>query len=392
MSEQRPWPAHVPLALYVHLPWCRSKCPYCDFNSYAVTGKVSTSAYVDALLIDLQSEAEFTGGRRLTSVFFGGGTPSLFEPSAIQRILSEADRIVGLAADAEVTMEANPGALECGPPAEYRAAGVNRLSLGVQSLDDGCLRRLGRLHDAATARAAVREAVVAGFQHLNVDLMFGLPGQSPAAALNDLHAVLGLGPDHVSHYQLTLEPGTTFAAKPPPLPDDDTCWEIQTHCARALAEAGFEHYEVSAFARPDARCRHNESYWLYGDYLGIGAGAHGKVTLADRGVLRREKTRHPRRYLERPGQAKVTRPSADERAFEFLLNAFRLTGGFQWRDFEERTGLERMAVSTKIEAAATSGLVAFDDQRCAPTELGLRFLNDLTAMFLPEDTSVRRVG
>lgn len=284
-----------PLSLYVHLPWCVRKCPYCDFNSHEGRGALPFDAYVDALIADLEHDLPLVWGRTVHSVFFGGGTPSLFPPEFIDRFLQAASARLRFAPGAEITLETNPGTAEHGRFELYQAAGVNRLSFGIQSFDDGCLKRLGRIHDSGEAEAAVKLAQDAGFDNLNLDLMYALPGQTLAMAEHDLRRAFALEPAHISHYQLTLEPNTVFAARPPQgIPDEDGAWDIQEHCQALLAEHGYGQYEVSAYAREGRRCQHNLNYWRYGDYLGIGAGAHGKITLgAEQDILRRWKLKHP---------------------------------------------------------------------------------------------------
>lgn len=288
-----------PLSLYVHLPWCVRKCPYCDFNSHEGRGALPFDAYVDALIADLEHDLPLVWGRTVHSVFFGGGTPSLFPPEFIDRFLQAASARLRFAPGAEITLETNPGTAEHGRFELYQAAGVNRLSFGIQSFDDGCLKRLGRIHDSGEAEAAVKLAQDAGFDNLNLDLMYALPGQTLAMAEHDLRRAFALEPAHISHYQLTLEPNTVFAARPPQgIPDEDGAWDIQEHCQALLAEHGYGQYEVSAYAREGRRCQHNLNYWRYGDYLGIGAGAHGKITLgAEQDILRRWKLKHPTQYL-----------------------------------------------------------------------------------------------
>ncbi|MGY6519934.1 MAG: radical SAM family heme chaperone HemW [Lysobacteraceae bacterium] len=377
-----------PLSLYVHIPWCVRKCPYCDFNSHAARGELPVEAYVDALLADLDQELPDVWGRTVHSVFFGGGTPSLFPPAAIGRILEGVAARLRLAPAAEVTLETNPGTAEHGRFPEYRAAGVNRLSFGVQSFDDGCLRRLGRIHDAAEAVAAVRMAREAGFGEINIDLMYSLPGQDRAMALNDVEQALALEPSHLSHYQLTLEPNTLFHLRPPPgLPDEDGAWGIQAACEQRLLAAGFEHYEVSAWARPGHRCAHNLNYWRFGDYLGIGAGAHGKISFGHDGrILRRHKQRHPARYLESAADAgriagESVVPDA-ERPFEFMLNALRLRDGFTLTEFNHRTGLEPAHIRPALDTAMARGWLERRGDQVRPTEEGHRLHNDLVGLFL----------
>ncbi len=379
----------VPLSLYVHLPWCVRKCPYCDFNSHAANGEVPTARYVDALLADIDREAERAAGREVQTVFLGGGTPSLFPPGQVERLLAGIALRLPLAAAAEITMEANPGTVECGSPAGYRAAGVNRISLGAQSLDDPTLQRLGRLHSSDDVRRSVDAVVKAGFDNFNLDLMHGLPYQTVEMAVADIRAALLLGPAHLSWYQLTLEPNTVFHARPPAgLPDDETGWAIQDAGAAALAAAGFVQYEVSAWARDGRVCRHNLNYWQFGDYLAVGAGAHGKVTVEGT-VLRYRKPAHPLQYLQMmeagEHEAGAEAPGEADLAFEFMLNALRLVEGFAESLFEERTGLSRGYLEKLSAKARRRGLLERSpDGRWRATPLGMRFLNDLQAGFLPD--------
>ncbi len=375
-----------PLALYVHFPWCVRKCPYCDFNSYTLHGELPQQAYVTRLARDLEAQAPQVAGREVGSVFFGGGTPSLFPPQAIARVLEAARWQLTLAPDAEVTLEANPGAIERGAFREYRAAGVTRVSLGAQSFDPARLRALGRIHSPAETRIGAAELHAAGLANFNLDLMYALPGQDIAGAVRDVEEALALAPAHVSHYQLTLEPGTVFAAQPPPLPDEDLAASMLEECAGRLAAAGFEHYEVSAYARPAAQCRHNLNYWSFGDYLGIGAGAHGKLTCPQSGqIVRTTQPREPRRYLAASAGDLARRviPS-EERAFEFMLNALRLTAGFATSSFAARTGLAWEVVAGPVRAALERGLLERRGEHYRASARGLQFLNELLLGFLPE--------
>ncbi|MDQ3618154.1 MAG: radical SAM family heme chaperone HemW [Pseudomonadota bacterium] len=377
-----------PLSLYVHLPWCVRKCPYCDFNSHEARGALPFAAYVDALLADLDFDLPLVWGRTVHSVFFGGGTPSLFPPEAIDRFLQAASARLRFAPGCEITLETNPGTAEHGRFELYRAAGVNRISFGIQSFDDGCLQRLGRIHDSSEAEAAVKLAQDAGFDNLNLDLMYALPQQTLAMAEADLQRAFALQPAHVSHYQLTLEPNTVFAARPPAgIPDDDAGWDMQEHCQSLLAAAGYAQYEVSAYARPDRQCVHNLNYWRYGDYLGIGAGAHAKLTLgSEQSVLRRWKLKHPTAYLANAGRAEAIggdeRIAQERRPFEFMLNALRLVDGFSLAEFEARTGLARDRIAPQLQAATSAGWLDCKGGRVRPTELGRRFTNDVVALFL----------
>lgn len=379
-----------PLALYIHIPWCVRKCPYCDFNSHAQQGELPVDDYVRALLADLEQDLPLAWGRSVHSVFFGGGTPSLFPARAIGAILDGVSARLRLTPGAEITLECNPGTAEYDRFEGYRAAGVNRLSFGVQSFDDGCLAQLGRIHDSAQAENAVRAARSAGFDNFNIDLMFALPGQSLAMALHDVDRALALQPAHLSHYHLTLEPNTVFAVRPPPgLPDEDTAWDLQEACQERLREGGFEHYEVSAYAQPGRQCAHNLNYWRFGDYLGIGAGAHGKLSLpANDQILRRWKPKNPRDYLARAGTPQGIGGDqyldATQRPFDFMLNALRLHEGFGVTQFEARTGLPLTAIEAALAKAETAGWLAREGERYAPTELGQRFNNDLVSLFLAD--------
>ena len=377
-----------PLSLYVHLPWCVRKCPYCDFNSHAGKGALPFDAYVDALVADLDADLPLAWGRVVHSVFFGGGTPSLFPPEAIDRFLQQASARLRFAPDVEITLETNPGTVEHGPFPGYRAAGVNRLSFGVQSFDDGCLQRLGRIHSSGDAERAVKAAQDAGLDNLNIDLMYALPGQTLAMALDDVERALALAPTHLSHYQLTLEPNTVFAARPPQdLPDEDGAWDMQEACQARLAEAGFAQYEISAYARPGRQCAHNLNYWRFGDYLGIGAGAHGKLTLgADQQVLRRWKVKHPTEYLAKAGTAAAIGGdevlSPQRLPFDVMLNALRLNEGVPAALFEARTGLPLSAIADRLAEARARGWLEPDPTWLRPTELGRRFANDVIGLFL----------
>jgi putative oxygen-independent coproporphyrinogen III oxidase len=375
-----------PLALYVHFPWCVRKCPYCDFNSYTLQGELPESAYLGRLSRDLEAQAALVPGREVISVFLGGGTPSLFSPEAVGRVLESARRHLELAGDCEVTLEANPGTVERGRFAEYRAAGVTRVSLGAQSFDAGRLAALGRIHTPEETRVAAAELHAAGLANFNLDLMYALPGQDAAGALRDIDEALALAPAHLSHYQLTLEPGTVFAARPPPLPDEDAAAAMHDACRERLARSGFARYEVSAYARPASVCRHNLNYWNFGDYLGAGAGAHGKLSFARGGeIVRTLQPREPRRYLaaaEDPATRRVVR--RDELPFEFMLNALRLTAGFELKAFEERTGLTAAELAAPVSSLIERALLVRTPDGYRASALGLRFLNDLLLEFLPE--------
>ena len=378
-----------PLALYVHIPWCVRKCPYCDFNSHRAPEALPQRDYVAALLADLEQDLPLVWGRPVTSVFFGGGTPSLFSGEAIGAFLDGAAARLRFRPDLEITLETNPGTVEHDRFDAYARAGVNRLSFGVQSFDDGCLARLGRIHDAAQAERAVKRAQDAGFSNVNLDLMYALPGQTATMALADLERAFALDPAHISHYQLTLEPGTPFARQPPAgIPEGDAAWDMQEACQARLAEMGYTQYEVSAYAREGRQCAHNLNYWRFGDYLGIGAGAHGKITLpADDAILRRWKLKHPKTYMD--AAASVTRIGGDEylaperRPFDFMLNALRLREGFRLADFEARTGLPRATLAPQLAQLSERGVLDVGEDRVRPSELGWRFLNDVMAAFLP---------
>ena len=379
----------LPLSLYVHLPWCVRKCPYCDFNSHTAGKDAPTSRYVDALLIGLEREAQRAGGRPVETIFLGGGTPSLFSPAEIGRLLDGAARCLAIASDAEVTMEMNPGTVESGSPAGYRAAGVNRLSIGAQSFDDDLLQRIGRIHSSDDIRRSVDEVVAAGIDNFNIDIMYALPGQAVDHAVADLEEALRLGPSHLSWYQLTLEPNTVFYARPPAgLPDEELAWAIQDAGTARLAAGGLRQYEVSAWSREGRECRHNLNYWTFGDYLAAGAGAHGKISDRD-GVLRYRKAANPQQYLLKmeAGEHATEAELPDEAGilFEFMLNGLRLVEGFSEALFTARTGLPAERLEAEAAGALERGLIERSEAgRWRPTDLGRRFLNDLQAEFLRE--------
>lgn len=378
-----------PLALYIHIPWCLRKCPYCDFNSHEWrSGEVPVpeAEYIDALVADLDAALPLVWGRPVHSIFIGGGTPSLFSPAAIDRLLADVRARLRLEPGCEITLEANPGTFERERFRAFRAAGVTRLSIGVQSFDDAQLRALGRVHDRAQAIAAVEEAAQA-FEHFNLDLMYALPGQDLAGLDADLDQALALQPPHLSVYHLTIEPNTFFARHPPALPEDDIAYAMLDRITERTAEQGLQRYEVSAYARPGQRCDHNLNYWQFGDYLGLGAGAHGKLTFAHR-VLRQVRFREPRLYMQR-AQAGNAVAQADEvsRAdlpFEYMLNALRLRDGFALAQFSERTGLPLSAIQRPLQQAERRGLIERDLHHLRPTTRGLDFLSDLQSLFLPE--------
>ena len=376
-----------PLSLYVHLPWCLRKCPYCDFNSHESSGAVPEQRYLDALCADLESALPLVWGRRVISIFIGGGTPSLFSPAGIDRLLADIRARLPLEPGCEITLEANPGTFERERFKAFRAAGVTRLSIGVQSFDDAALQRIGRVHDAAQARAAVTEAAQA-FDTFNIDLMYALPGQTLEQLDADLDVALSFAPPHLSIYHLTVEPNTVFASKPPVLPDDDSASDMLDLIAQRTAAVGLQRYEVSAFARPGHRCRHNLNYWEFGDYLGIGAGAHGKLSFPHR-VLRQVRWREPAAYMREAlaGKAVSNEHEVARRdlPFEYMLGALRLREGFELDRFTERTGLPLSAVDRLLGDAQARGLIERDvaDRRVRPSERGFDFLSDLQAMFLP---------
>jgi oxygen-independent coproporphyrinogen-3 oxidase len=376
-----------PLALYVHIPWCVRKCPYCDFNSHERSGDLPETQYVEKLFVDLENLLPSVWGRRLSSVFIGGGTPSLFSPDSIDALLSGIRARLTLEPGAEVTLEANPGTVEAARFRGFRAAGVNRISVGVQSFDDRQLKALGRIHSADEARRAV-DAALAAFDNVNLDLMYGLPGQETGGALLDIKNAIGSGAPHISAYQLTLEPNTVFYSHPPVLPEHDVCADMQVAIEETLQQKGFEHYETSAFAKPGHRCKHNLNYWEFGDYLGIGAGAHGKLSFPDR-VTRHEQIKQPAEYLRSNVAAKSKEIPTAELPFEFMLNALRLVDGFPSALFVERTGLPLVSISSPLKEAEEKGLLERDLQRIRPTERGQRFLNELLALFLPGETAPR---
>ncbi|MEP7302278.1 MAG: radical SAM family heme chaperone HemW, partial [Caldimonas sp.] len=375
--------------LYVHVPWCLKKCPYCDFNSHAVRGapgELPQRRYVDALVADLEAALPFIWGRRIQTIFIGGGTPSLFEPAEIERLLAAIRARLPLEPGCEITLEANPGSFERERFRAFRGAGVTRLSIGVQSFDDARLAALGRVHDAAQARAAIDEARSA-FDTFNIDLMYALPGQTLADCEADLAAALAFGPPHLSVYQLTIEPNTFFASHPPErLPDDDLAFAMLDRIALMTGAAGLDRYEVSAYAQPGHRARHNLNYWAFGDYLGIGAGAHGKLSFAHR-IVRQVRLRDPAAYLAGAeagaALASETEVTRADLPFEFMLNALRLREGFETARFAERTGLPLSAIEAGLAEAERRGLVERDLQWTRPTERGFDFLNDLLELFLP---------
>ena len=374
-----------PLALYIHIPWCVRKCPYCDFNSHEIRGDVAEQSYIDALIADLEAALPLIWGRRIYTVFFGGGTPSVFSAAGIEQIIAAVRARVPLSIDAEITLEANPGTFEAEKFRAFRAAGVNRLSIGIQSFNPAHLKALGRIHDDNDARAAI-EIARANFDNFNLDLMYGLPAQTPDEAAADLETALSFEPPHVSAYHLTLEPNTYFHRYPPVLPDDDATAQMQDAIEERLAAAGYRHYETSAFALPGRQARHNMNYWTFADYLGIGAGAHSKISFPDR-IARQVRFKQPRQYMEGAVAGAAIQEQHDvaagEIGFEFMMNALRLNGGFPLALFAERAGVPLTTVLKQLEEAERRGLIERDHQRVTPTAQGRRFLNDLLQIFLP---------
>lgn len=375
-----------PLALYVHIPWCVRKCPYCDFNSHAAGPTLPEVEYVDALLADLDRDLVHVHGRSLTSIFFGGGTPSLFSAEALGRLLDGVARRLSFAPDIEITLEANPGTFEQAKFVAYRGLGINRLSIGIQSFQDAKLKALGRIHGREEAIRAADRARAAGFDNFNLDLMHGLPEQSVADALGDLEQAIALAPTHLSWYQLTMEPNTVFWSQPPELPEDDTLWDIQEAGQARLAAAGYQQYETSAYAQPGRQARHNLNYWGFGDFLGIGAGAHAKLSAPDGTLLRTWKTRLPRDYLDpaKAFQAGAKPLEPADLPFDFMMNALRLVDGVPAAWYPQRTGQPLDSLAPALAAARRAGLLAEDEERLRPTARGQLFLNDLLQSFLPD--------
>jgi oxygen-independent coproporphyrinogen-3 oxidase len=376
-----------PLSLYIHIPWCLKKCPYCDFNSHESrfkNGEIPEVAYVDALIADLELATPKVWGRKIKSVFFGGGTPSLFSAASIDRILSQVRALTPLEYDAEITLEANPGTVDSAHFSGYKDAGVNRLSLGIQSFNADYLKALGRIHDDKQAIAAA-ELALNTFERVNLDIMYGLPNQTLEHALEDARQAISLAPDHLSFYHLTLEPNTPFYRTPPSLPDDDTSSDMQIEIETLLAVNGYEHYETSAFAKPGMQARHNLNYWQFGDYLGIGAGAHSKLSYHDK-ITRESRSKHPKAYMEQVAQGqnieRVWEISSDELGFEFMMNALRLCDGVPIHLFQQRTGLNISTLDAAIKHAQNKGLLSVAQGRMQPTALGQRFLNELLELFL----------
>ena len=375
-----------PLSLYVHFPWCVRKCPYCDFNSHQATGDLPEQAYLDAVRADLESALPLIWGRKIFTVFIGGGTPSLMSARGLDRLMSDIRALLPIDGAAEITMEANPGTFEAEKFRSYRESGINRLSIGIQSFNSQHLQALGRIHDGEQARRAI-EIAQSSFENFNLDLMYALHSHSLAQAEADLATALSCAPPHLSMYHLTMEPNTEFAKSPPALPDDDASAEMQDMIAARTAAAGFQHYEVSAYAQPGRQARHNLNYWQFGDYLGVGAGAHSKISFPHR-IVRQARFKMPATYMQQAlaGNAvhQENEVSRSELGFEFMLNALRLTDGVEARMFAERTGLSLNAINARLDAAEARGLLYRDHMLIRPTALGQRFLNDLQEMFLPD--------
>ena len=382
MTATLPVAVCPPLSLYIHVPWCVRKCPYCDFNSHAVKGEIPEHAYLNALLEDLDQDLSLVRERPIETVFIGGGTPSLMSGAFYHRLFERLRERLTFSPEAEITLEANPGTLETGRFESFREAGINRLSIGVQSFDPNQLKTLGRIHDSAAAHSAIDAARKAGFDNFNVDLMHGLPGQTPSQALDDLQAALSYQPRHLSWYQLTIEPNTEFFSRPPALPDDDRLWEIYQRGGDLLRRAGLDDYEVSAWSLPGAQSRHNLNYWTFGDYLALGAGGHGKVSLADGRILRYWKTRQPDAYLNRIGSRTAGSEAIEpeDRPLEFMMNVLRLKSGTEEQLYSERTGLPLSSIAVKLEQLRNENLIVPD--RLQATAQGQRYLNSLLEHFL----------
>lgn len=374
-----------PLSLYIHIPWCVQKCPYCDFNSHALKGDVPHQEYVDHLLADLDADLPLARGRELHSIFIGGGTPSLLSPEAMQALLDGVRARIPLTPDAEITMEANPGTVEADRFSGYQRAGINRISIGVQSFDPQKLTRLGRIHGPDEAKRAAHLAAGLGLRSFNLDLMHGLPDQSLDEALDDLRQAIALNPPHLSWYQLTIEPNTLFSSRPPTLPDDDALWDIYEQGHALLSAAGYQQYETSAYAKPGYQCQHNLNYWRFGDYLGIGCGAHGKLTFSDGRILRTVKVRHPRGYMQGTYLDKQHDVANDDRPFEFFMNRFRLLEAAPRADFTAYTGLQEHIIRPQLDQALAQGYLTETATHWQITEHGKLFLNSLLELFLAED-------
>lgn len=386
--------SNPPLGLYIHLPWCERKCPYCDFNSHEAQ-TIPESDYIDALLRDLEQDLPLIWGRSIDSIFIGGGTPSLFSGDAIDKLFSGLRALLNFNSAIEITIESNPGSADIEHFRAYREAGINRLSIGVQSFNDEFLNTLGRIHDASLALQAFESARDAGFDNINLDLMYGLPAQSLAQALGDVRQAIDLGVEHISHYQLTIEPNTLFHHQTPKaMPDDELGWDQQCQSQKLLAKAGYQQYEISAYSQKGKACRHNLNYWHFGDYLGIGAGAHGKVTLGgENRVIRRVRQRQPQAYLQKAGYDCIVSENQLDTAdlvFEFMLNSLRLSQGFETRLFADNTGLSLKEILPTLQQARDRGLIQYDASRICPSERGFQYLNDLQAMFLDHKSPINQ--
>lgn len=380
-------PELPPLSLYIHIPWCVQKCPYCDFNSHALKGEVPHIEYVQHVLNDLEQDLPLTAGREVRTIFIGGGTPSLLSSNAMQMLMDGVRARLPLAADAEITMEANPGTVEADRFSAYQKAGINRISIGVQSFSPQKLERLGRIHGPEEAKRAAHLAEGLGLRSFNLDLMHGLPDQSLEEALDDLRQAIALNPPHLSWYQLTIEPNTLFSSRPPVLPDDDALWDIFEQGHQLLSAAGYQQYETSAYAKPGYRCEHNLNYWRFGDYLGIGCGAHGKLTQPDGRIVRTVKTRHPRGFMKGNYLDKQHEVEDHDKPFEFFMNRFRLLEAAPRADFRRYTGLDEAVIRKQLDEAITAGYVDETAEQWQITEKGKLFLNSLLELFLPEEKS-----
>lgn len=376
----------IPLSLYVHYPWCVQKCPYCDFNSHTLKQSVDEAAYIEAMLRQLEQTLPLIWGRPIRSIFFGGGTPSLISEAGLNRFLSQARALLGFGPEVEITLEANPGTVDFEKFAMFREAGVNRLSMGIQSFDDVKLKALGRIHSSAEAKKAIEAAHHAGFDNFNLDLMFALPEQTLEEAIADVETAIAFAPPHLSHYQLTLEPNTPFYKQPPVLPDEDLAWEMQLACQSRLREAGYGHYEVSAYAKRGHECRHNLNYWQFGDYIGLGAGAHGKITVPPEGkIWRTQMPASPGGYVETmkaPQPGRMTLVTDEDALFEFMLNALRLQNGFELDLFALRTGLPLNTLDAALQTLQHNAWATVEEGRLQLTLRGQQYLNDVVALFL----------
>ncbi|OKP02931.1 radical SAM family heme chaperone HemW [Xenorhabdus eapokensis] len=371
-----------PLSLYIHIPWCVQKCPYCDFNSHALKGDVPHQEYVDHLLADLHADRPMIGDREVSTIFIGGGTPSLLSAEGMQRLLDGVRASLPLSPQAEITMEANPGTVEADRFSAYQQAGINRISIGIQSFGSDKLIRLGRIHGPEEAKRAAKLADRLGLRSFNLDLMHGLPNQTLNEALNDLRQAIELSPPHLSWYQLTIEPNTSFGSRPPVLPDDDALWDIFSQGHQLLTEAGYQQYETSAYAKPGYQCQHNLNYWRFGDYLGIGCGAHGKISFADGRILRTVKTKHPRGYMQGRYLDQQNQVDNEDRPFEFFMNRFRLLESMPRQDFSDFTGLPENVIRPQIDEALAKGYITESDTHWQITRHGKLFLNSLLELFL----------